>query len=401
MNFHLFEFFAGELAGLVDDVFRHRQLADVVEERGDEQRLHQGLIETHQFSQFRNVYADPQEMAVRALVFGFNCHGQAFNGAQVQSFGVDGVLLAFAHKFHLGGVGSVNGVDHGDEQQRGHPAEGIANEIGGDGEDCADNVKGQEPEEVATPEGESVGLLVRCNDQRQGNGIREEVDGCGDGESRSHFAVKANQRGVGVPGKRGGGGDIGDVEQDLKEREWVDDADAAKCDHAADGQAGGLKRREQQNPQKDEGEVERHGAFALGQSDLHSRAEQNGRQVDSEVNPVLRRMSEDRPQTGDAANHCQAHECFNAKRHAGNSRRFRRGDTSASDALLPRPNRKPGKTKSNHVQAVRYLCPVQFPIGLSWEGSLEWVKSPSGVAMAGFPSCAISIWLPSCGPAFG
>jgi len=47
MDFHLLELFRREPAGLVDDVVRNRQLADVVEQGRGAQSIHVLLVQFH------------------------------------------------------------------------------------------------------------------------------------------------------------------------------------------------------------------------------------------------------------------------------------------------------------------------------------------------------------------
>ena len=72
VNLHLFKLFGTQAAGLRNNVFRHRQFADVMEQRGSVYRLQIVGAQIQFAGQFRGIYSHPLEMVMGGVVLGFN-----------------------------------------------------------------------------------------------------------------------------------------------------------------------------------------------------------------------------------------------------------------------------------------------------------------------------------------
>ncbi len=128
VGFELFELFAGEFAGLGDDVFGDGQFADVVEQGGGLQRL-QVLSGYAEFTaEFHGVDLDALQVVVGGMVLGVNRQCQSLNGAQVQRGHLLGVVLFGFQFLQVHSVGAKDDVDHGQTHEGGGFTEGIAQE---------------------------------------------------------------------------------------------------------------------------------------------------------------------------------------------------------------------------------------------------------------------------------
>ena len=93
----------------------HRQLANVVEQRGSPQGFELVGIEIQTLGQFDGVDPHPLQMIVRGMVFGFNSQGQRLDGPQVESGHFFHVALFV---FQLAQVEPVRTIDHKHGRQR-------------------------------------------------------------------------------------------------------------------------------------------------------------------------------------------------------------------------------------------------------------------------------------------
>src|SRR6266513_4434337 len=72
MNFHFLKFFRGEPSGLRDDVFGHREFADVVQQRGGMQSLKLRSIHSQFLGYFDGIDTDALQMFMSSVILGFN-----------------------------------------------------------------------------------------------------------------------------------------------------------------------------------------------------------------------------------------------------------------------------------------------------------------------------------------
>src|SRR5262245_9962684 len=85
MNLHLLEFRGGQLAGLVENMIGNGQLADVVKQRADLQRLYLSFGEMVEPRQSFGINLYPSDVAVRRLVLGVYGACQRFDRRKVKA----------------------------------------------------------------------------------------------------------------------------------------------------------------------------------------------------------------------------------------------------------------------------------------------------------------------------
>ena len=191
MNLHLLEFFRGELAGLGDDVFRHGELADIVQQGGGAQRFHFLFGEAQFFGDFDGINAHALQVIVRSVVLGFDGQGQSFDGAEVQRGNVFCVaLFDFDLGFFSGKlgeiemVGAVDPVNEGQNQERSLPANAFAEQADSEHHGGSNHVKGKGPE-VAFGRNLVRGLAFGYgDDDGDGNGVGDKENQGGHDEKR-------------------------------------------------------------------------------------------------------------------------------------------------------------------------------------------------------------------------
>jgi hypothetical protein len=84
MDFHLLELFRREPAGLVDDVIRHRQLADVVQQGRGAKSIHVLLVQFQFLGYLHGIGAHAVQVLVGGVILGVDGQGQRLDGAQVE-----------------------------------------------------------------------------------------------------------------------------------------------------------------------------------------------------------------------------------------------------------------------------------------------------------------------------
>ncbi len=118
----MLEFFRRQLAGLGNDVFGHRDLTDVVQQRRGAQRFHLRLAEAQFFGDLDGVSFDALQMIVRGLVLGFDGDRQRLDGAAMQRgdfFGVRALILgAFFRFLQPADVQAMGAVDHVEDRHQ-------------------------------------------------------------------------------------------------------------------------------------------------------------------------------------------------------------------------------------------------------------------------------------------
>ena len=84
MNFHLLEFFRRQLSRLVDDLLRHRQFSDVMQQCCCAQRLNLILRQTQLLRHFDSIGSYALQMGVCRMILGFDGECERLDGAHVQ-----------------------------------------------------------------------------------------------------------------------------------------------------------------------------------------------------------------------------------------------------------------------------------------------------------------------------
>ena len=121
VNLHLLELFRRQPAGFRNDMFGHRQLANVVQQRGGMQGFQFAALHAQLLGYLDGVDANPLQVIVSGLVFGFNGQRQGLNGSQMQVRNLFHMPLLVLQLGQIQAVGTVDKVNGGDEQQRSLP----------------------------------------------------------------------------------------------------------------------------------------------------------------------------------------------------------------------------------------------------------------------------------------
>ena len=79
MHLHLLEFRSGQFPGFVQDVIRHGDLADIMQQRARAERFDLSLVTAHQTRDACRINLHAQHMLVRDFVFGVNRNGECFD----------------------------------------------------------------------------------------------------------------------------------------------------------------------------------------------------------------------------------------------------------------------------------------------------------------------------------
>ncbi len=84
MDLHLLEFFRRKLAGFRNNMFRNRQLADIVQHRSRLQRLSFVFAQTQIPRQFHGVNPHPLQVIAGSLILGLDRQRQSLDSSQVK-----------------------------------------------------------------------------------------------------------------------------------------------------------------------------------------------------------------------------------------------------------------------------------------------------------------------------
>ena len=194
MNLHLLEFFAGQLAGLRDDVLRHGEFADVVQQRGGAQRLQLRFVQAQFLAHFDRVHLHPLQMIVRGMVLGFNGQRQSLDSSQVERSHLFGVFLLVFHPAQIEVVRAVDQVDHRDGQQRSLPSEVTIDGAGRGHDQRAEQIVGERPDVAFAPDPAQRPVLSERNGARHRKGVHGEEHGGRHHHTQSGFQLAADQR---------------------------------------------------------------------------------------------------------------------------------------------------------------------------------------------------------------
>ena len=82
MDLHLLELFRSQPSGLRNDVFRYGQLADIMQQRRGVERLEFGTFYAQFLGYLNGIDANPLQVIVSSLVFGFDGQGKGLNRSE-------------------------------------------------------------------------------------------------------------------------------------------------------------------------------------------------------------------------------------------------------------------------------------------------------------------------------
>ncbi len=122
MDLHLVELFRSQAAGLGNDVLRHREFADIVQDGSGLQSLFLFARKTEFARDFPRVDLHPRQVIVSGVVLGFDRQGQRFDGAQMQPRHRLGVLPLIIQPADIQAIGAEHQVQHRTGQQHRGPA---------------------------------------------------------------------------------------------------------------------------------------------------------------------------------------------------------------------------------------------------------------------------------------
>ena len=195
MDADLLEFLLGQRSRLRQDVFRDRQLPDVVQQRGRLDALDVGCRQTEGPRQSGGVQLHAPDVHLGQLVLRVDGAGEGFDRGQVQIRSLLHVALLVFDPPHVDLVGAVREVQRRERQRR-QPVPRVVHERGGQrGGAGAHEVAGRAPQEVRVPR-RGDPLTAREGDgRRHETGVEQEVrGGCRDEWTRERRHRARRQR---------------------------------------------------------------------------------------------------------------------------------------------------------------------------------------------------------------
>ena len=99
-------------------MFRHGQLADIVQQRGRPQAIQLEVGKAHVLADLFHVSADAPQVLVGGLVLGFDGEGQRFDGAQVQAGHFLGMPFLIFEPAEIDAVSAIHEEQDGHQQER-------------------------------------------------------------------------------------------------------------------------------------------------------------------------------------------------------------------------------------------------------------------------------------------
>ncbi len=118
MHLHPLELFVGQRTGLRQDVLRHGELADVVQQRRRPDALDVGRRHAHDARQPSGMHLDATDARGRRLVLGVDGQRQRLDGRQVHVRHLAGASPFVFHAIGVDPVGPVRQVERTDQQRR-------------------------------------------------------------------------------------------------------------------------------------------------------------------------------------------------------------------------------------------------------------------------------------------
>ena len=200
MDLDAFEFLRRQGIGLGQDVFGHRHVADVMQQRRGPHGLHLGVAQPGRLGEHGGVLLDRSNVLRCAARLGFDRQGKRFDGRQLHFHGAVRLVLLLAQPCDDRVVAAEHEVErHGQKGQPSEPAP-LGRQRRNRGEPAAGQVARGAPQEIPPPGGDS--RLTRRERNRAGDerGVDDEIHRRDHGSraeqsGRTQFAAEQRHRG--------------------------------------------------------------------------------------------------------------------------------------------------------------------------------------------------------------
>lgn len=270
MDFQAVVFFRGEAAGLGDDVIRHGEFADVVENGGNAQGLEFVVAEAHFAADTHDIHHDAVQVVPGAHAAGFDGKSKGFDHAQLEGVQFLSMLFFPGEFFQLERKRAVDEEQEGHDDEDRFPPREPAQHKDDDGDGCTGQIVGHRPEVFLLPDSAERHLLRKGFRRGLGEGRDEEHGGGGQRQARDDAIVGAGDfRHAVVDGIAGLDTQKADGAQESEIPPIEGAAGVAQegDDGGSDSKDGNLDKVEANKASQDKNEADGDNAFGGGESD--------------------------------------------------------------------------------------------------------------------------------------
>jgi hypothetical protein len=178
MDLHFLELFRSQLSRLGNDIFRDRQLADIVQQRRGFKGLLLAGAEMQLFADFGGIDLHAPQVIVGGVVLSVDGQGQRFDGAQMQVRHLQDVLLLFFETAQVQVVGAVHQVENGQQEQGDLPTRAQAEGMHESRQRRAYQVLRRRPYKAFPPNAPQALTLGEGYNSRDGHRVHREENDC-------------------------------------------------------------------------------------------------------------------------------------------------------------------------------------------------------------------------------
>ena len=279
------ELLRSELARLAQDILRHPELADIVQQGRDLHRLHLLRREAEALREADREFPDPVDMLVSVAVLGVDRHGQRGDHRVVQLVQLGEVFLLLVGLVRVEPIGVIDDVTERRQQQGGVEPPDLIDPVQRHGAGGAGEIAGRGPEEVLPPHLQQVQSLGPGDRGRRAQRV-DQVVGPGREYDRGHEvrvgSIRAAAGRLERPAGRGRAQRVvGQVEHDpvRRDAEEIEAGDAVEADEAGAGDRAravdrdGLGDAQAEQGKEGHGGAQAHPPPGNGQLHLHRAGE--------------------------------------------------------------------------------------------------------------------------------
>ena len=141
-----------------------------------------GPFDPQVFRDFDGVDANPLQVLVRGVIFGFDGQREGFNRAQMQVGHFLDVAFFVFELAQIEAIGAVDQINRRHQQQRGFPVKSLVEPADGAGNSGSDQVVRERPEIAVHQNAHQRTPLGHRNDHRDRARVGDEIDGGRDAE---------------------------------------------------------------------------------------------------------------------------------------------------------------------------------------------------------------------------
>ena len=192
VQLHLVELGRRQLARLVEDVLRHRELPGVVQQRGRLDRLQRRLVDDVQRAREADrIRLHAAHVAVRHVVFRVDGHRERFNRGQVQAIHLRDVPVGVLDAPEHGPQRQMKDGNNRQDHRHGAEAHLLSQQNQTEGSRRRRQISEREPVEVLPPDGDRRLFGFQADGDRRQPRVHDEVD---DGEAEQRNNERRGRR---------------------------------------------------------------------------------------------------------------------------------------------------------------------------------------------------------------